>query len=332
MPSGHPQLLPRSCSALNFCQLSAYVTCVYFCGSLWGQIDHCPSWDGGWLTLICRSRKHAPSSFDWTPYMPDIFSLARKSINTPITLGDAGSTQIPASRPVAYQYQAIGPRASVSGGAKLAKLGKMLVFLLGKGGPPEPVQMADLAIIPPTGGELDGAYGEDGRGEKRVVSPGARGLLSVFLSVRTYVHPSNGGRWAVEIALMMSSTLNSLAARVGEETMLREIGRVPPNGELTRDDARVVVDALLPLVLEMVYSKNPSVSAVSNVCLSSLAALSPQTVAPAAAELILRALDPVASINHTHQVCSRAIAFAALRYGVLPLYMSAVLLVFCRLK
>lgn len=305
-------IAPLMSSSIFLTTLRACDLCVYFCGSLWGQIDHCPSWDGGWLTLICRARKGTPSSFDWTPYMPDIFSLARKSINTPITLGDAGSAPIPASRQVAHEYQAIGPRASRSGGAQLTKLGKMLVFLLGKGGPPEPVHMADLTIVPPTGGEVDGAYGGDGGGKKRMVSPGARGLLSVFLSVRTYVHPSNGGRWAVEIALMMNSTLSCLAARVGEETVLREVGRIPPNGGLTRDDARVVVDALLPLVLEMVYSKDPYVRTVSNMCLSSLAALSPQSVAPAAAELILRALDPVASINHTHQVLFWANAVAVL--------------------
>ncbi|CAN0482407.1 unnamed protein product, partial [Ectocarpus sp. 12 AP-2014] len=52
--------------------------------SLWGQVDHCPAWDGAWLTLLCRARKYASASFDWTPYMADIYSSARASIHTPV--------------------------------------------------------------------------------------------------------------------------------------------------------------------------------------------------------------------------------------------------------
>lgn len=204
---------------------------------------------------------------------------------------------------MAYQYQSFGPAASRSAGVKLNKLSKLMVFLLGKGGPAQQVRFSDVAIVPPTGQRVGAEQDVDGSDAQRAVSPGALNLLSLFRSLRTYFHPSNGGRWSLELGLMVNYVLHALAARVGAESVLREGGiPLPPTGELTRDDAGFVVDALLPLVLEMVYSKDPSVMSLSNMSLSTLASLSPKTVAPSSAELILRALDPVASINHTHQV------------------------------
>lgn len=217
-------------------------------------------------------------------------------------MGDAGSAPLPGDRHVAYQYNSIAPVASFSAGDKLKKLGKMLVFFLGKGGPVDVVSVSDLAIVPTAeeSGSNAYAYGDDSN--KRAVSPGAQQLLSLFRGLRTYFQPSNGGWWSFEMALLMNCVLHSLAWRVGEETALREAGQSTRTGELTRDDAGLVVDALLPLVLEMVYSKNSSVGTMSNYCLSTLASLSPKSVTPAVVELVLRALDPVASINHTHQV------------------------------
>lgn len=238
--------------------------------------------------------------------MADIYSFARASVHTPVSVGDAGSAPLMRGRPVAYQYQSFGPSASRSPGVRLNKLSKLMVFLLGMGGPAELVRVPDVAIVPPAGQDAGAAQdGGDGSGLllRRTVSPGALKLLSLFRGLRTYFHPSNGGRWSLEMGLMVNYVLRSLASRVGAESVLREGGLPPPpTGELTRDDAGLVVDALLPLVLEMVYSKDPSVGSLSNMCLSALASLSPKSVAPAFAELILRALDPVASINHTHQV------------------------------
>ncbi|CAM9479929.1 unnamed protein product, partial [Laminaria digitata] len=268
---------------------------------LWGQVDHCPSWDGAWLTLMCRATQHPPSTFDWTPYMADIYNLARATIKTPVSMGDAGAAPLPRSRHVAYQYHSIAPSACRSGIVKLNKLAVMVVFFLGKGGPAELVRMSDVAIVPPAGEGVDGAYGGGGGDKQHLISPGAQDLMSLFRGLRTYFHPSNGGRWTTDLAFLTNFVLSGLAERVGCETVLREAGRSPPTGELTRGDAQLVVDALLPLVLEMVYSKDSSMGSIANNCLSVLATLSPKTVAPAAVEVILRALDPVASINHTHQ-------------------------------
>lgn len=220
---------------------------------------------------------------------------------------------------MAYQYQSFGPSASRSPGAKLNKLSKLMVFLLGKGGPAEPVRVSDVAIVPPMGQDMVRAAHDDGdgSGRQRTVSPGALKLLSLFRGLRTYFHPSNGGRWSVEMGLMLNYVLRGLASRVGAESVLREGGLPPPPaGELTRDDAGLVVDTLLPLVLEMVYSKDPSVGSLSNMCLSALASLSPRSVAPAFAELILRALDPVASINHTHQVSPDLVFLCFRTHGI----------------
>lgn len=270
--------------------------------SLWGQVDHCPAWDGAWLTLLCRARKSTSATFDWTPFMADIYRFARASIHTPVSMGDAGSAVLMRGRTVAYQYQSFGPAASRRPTAMLKKLSKLMVFLLGKGGPAEVVEIRDVAIVPPASQIVGGPQAGDGIGEERTVSPGALHLLSLFRGLRTYFHPSNGGRWTTELALVVNYVLKGVASRIGGESVLRELGWSPSTGELSRDDAGLVVDVLLPLVLEMVYSKDPSVGSLANMCLSTLASLSPQKVAPAAAELVLRALDPVASINHTHQV------------------------------
>lgn len=235
--------------------------------------------------------------------MADIYNLARATIHTPVSMGDAGAAPLPRSRQVAYQYQSIAPSACRSRFVKLNKLAVMAVFFLGKGGPAELVRMSDVAIIPPAGGcGIDGAYGGGEGDKKHLISPGAKHLMSLFRGLRTYFHPSNGGGWTTDLAFLTNFVLSGLAERVGCETVLREAGRSPPTGELSRGDAQLIVDALLPLVLEMVYSKDLSTGSIANSCLSVLAALSPKTVAPAAVEVIFRALDPVASINHTHQV------------------------------
>ena len=230
--------------------------------------------------------------------MPAIYNLARASIHTPVSMGEAGSVPLQLGRQVAYQFQSIAPIAARSSSVIFGKLGKMLVFLVGRGGPTKMIRMSDVAIVPPAGDDC----GSDG--VQRMVSPGALQVLSLFRGLRTYVHPSNGGRWSVEIALMMYCVLDSLAARVGTESTLRDAGLSLPGGELSRDDALLLTTGLLPLVLEMIYSKDASVGAIANNCLCNLSTLSPKSVAPAFAELILRALDPVASINHTHQVTS----------------------------
>jgi len=238
--------------------------------------------------------------------MADIYSFARASIHTPVSVGDAGSAPLMRGRRVAYQYQSFGPSASRLPGVRLNKVSKLMIFLLGKGGPAELIRVSDVAIVPTSAQSIDGQGGDGGGSSsirQRTVSPGALSLLSLFRSLRTYFHPSNGGRWSLELGLTVNYVLRALASRAGAESVLREEGLPPPpTGRLTRDDAGLVVDALLPLVLEMVYSKDPSVGSLSNMCLASLASLSPKTVAPASVELILRALDPVASINHTHQV------------------------------
>lgn len=252
--------------------------------------------------------------------MADIFSLARSSIHTPVSMGDAGSAPLPRPRHVAYQYQSICPGASRSSSAKIFKLGQLLVFLLGKGGLPQQVRFSDVAIVPPAEESIGDAHPDDGSGGLRTISPGAQHLLSLFRGLRTYFHPSNGGQWSIEVALVTNMVLTSLAERVGEETVLREAGRSPPTGELTRDDAGVVIEALLPLVLEMVYSKDSSVGSLSEICLSILAALSPKRVAPAFVDLVLRALDPVASINHTHQVRFRGIYECTCFFSFFPFF------------
>lgn len=239
--------------------------------------------------------------------MADIYNLARESIHTPVSMGDAGSAPLPRGRQVEYHYQSIAPSACRRGFVRLHKLAVIMVFFLGKGGPAELVRMSDVAIVPLAGEDTDGAYGGVAGDIQRLISPGAKELMSLFRGLRTYFHPSNGGRWATDLALLTNFVLSGVAERVGCETVLREVGRSPPAGELMRGDAHLLVDALLPLVLEMVYSKDLYVGSIANNCLSVLAALSPKTVAPASVEVIFRALDPVASINHTHQVRYRQV-------------------------
>lgn len=231
--------------------------------------------------------------------MSDMYSFARSTIHTPVSMGDAGAVPLPGGRKVAFQYQAIAVTASRHNYYTIGKVAKMLVFLLGRGGAPELVRVSDVAIVPAA---EDDRNGDGGAEKQRNVSPGAQQMLSLFRGLRTYFHPSNGGRWSFEMAVLMHYVLCAVAWRVGKESALRQVGRSPPAGALTHDDAGLVVDALLPLVLEMVYSKDSGVVAIANYCLTNLATLSPKSVTPMAAELILRALDPIASINHTHQV------------------------------
>ncbi|CAN0096894.1 unnamed protein product, partial [Discosporangium mesarthrocarpum] len=285
--------------------------------SLWAQVDHCSAWDGAWLTLLVRARKHVRPGFDWGPFLSDIYTMARTCVHTPVSVGEAGSAPLPEGRQVAYQYRSLS--VSSSSGAILGKLGKLLVYLLGKGAEGKRVvDEMNVAVIPVADGVGGGSYGNGCYGsettavhkESRQVSVGALRLIALLRALRTYFHPSNAGRWSGKLGVLLLSVCRSLSKRIGEESVIREAKaetRPRPEDmpvgspELTKDDATVVVGAILPLVHEMVYSKDPAAGSLAQYCLAVLSSISPRTVAAGFPRLVLNALDPVASVNHAHQ-------------------------------
>ncbi|CAM9175751.1 unnamed protein product [Choristocarpus tenellus] len=278
--------------------------------SLWAKVDHCGAWHGTWLILLARARKKLSANFDWGPYLPDIYTMARASIRTPVSMGEAGSAPLPESRQVTYQYQAFAPTGSATPG----KLAKLLVYLLGKGNQDREVEEVSITIIPPSDSLNSGSSLEHTKGDsKRLVSHGALSLLGLLRSLRTYFHPSNAGPWSRSLGLLLVFVCEALAKRIGEESTRREFRRSslvecshqPEDarmyGDLSKDDAALVIRALLPLVHEMGYSKDPFASALAQMSLALLASISPRTVAASSPDLILRALDPVSSVIHSHQ-------------------------------
>ncbi|CAM9930549.1 unnamed protein product, partial [Phaeothamnion confervicola] len=167
------------------------------------------------------------------------------------------------------------------------------------------------------------------------VSRGAAALVTLFHSQRHYFHPSNYGAWSTSLGTFTGWVCGYLAREVGAQAARDEVAAGSGGGScsagtlvgggggggrggasLRVDDVTVLVETLLPLAHEMLFSKHPRVSENGEASLKVLALISPRLTAPATLALVLRAVDPVAAVNYAHQT---PVAIKALARVLRPL-------------
>ncbi len=258
----------------------------------WQTIDNCPEWDLLWLRLFCRARKYT-RRFDWAAHIPHLSTYLLSTFSLPL-----GSVPGPEQKRFPSRFRALF-QPPIQHYNRLLLLSKLVVFLLGQGGdtavdvplrptPPNPEEGEDFRPVPCSGA--------------------AKHLLLLLSSLRTFFYPSNAGQWSDELGVFLSYLSGALARRVGWQEADADYGYTGGDGDggevpippLPERDATAVVEGILPLAHNCLYSKRGAAVAAGEQTLKTLACLRPASVARLTVPLLVQALDP-GSLTTTHQ-------------------------------
>ena len=309
-------LLPSRCSPHFFQQ----VLPEWF--DAWTNIDRCPEYDFLWLALFCRARKYLAASDDsvadqgsggtisttgvdwrttWRWIRQRLLTMCQYWCLLPIggTTTDKW-TQAPHPRPRACpaKLKALATASSSyeEGIDFVAKIAKLLVASMGH----------DLI---PVGRPRN-------TDNERMISEGTADILRFLSYVAPYFHPSNLGSWTFTLGAFLHYFCYELACRMGAAAGLRElranhetvydtmVSEQPAMSseiiELPAHEWVALVDALLPLCQQALYSKNSHVSRAAEAAMLYLVQMDPRVTAPSFCDFGMRALD-VTAVNSAHQ-------------------------------
>mmetsp|Transcript_4858 Transcript_4858/g.11567 ORF Transcript_4858/g.11567 Transcript_4858/m.11567 type:complete len:2224 (+) Transcript_4858:205-6876(+) len=275
---------PSRCSSAFYTELMP----IWF--ECWTNIDRCPEMEYLWLALFCRARKHLPADYDWGPIRRRLLTHSQYWLQLPI--GGASldksfpNASAPRSRTCPSRLKVfVGSSSSYEEGIDfVAKVAKLLVVGLGKGVP------------------MDG------------VSEGSKDVLR-FLSFATpYFNPSNIGSWTFTLGAFLHYFCYELCCRVGtagsmealkvsKPDLAKALCNVEPSltvAAIPHHEVVALMDALLPLCQQALYSKNGHVGRAGEAAMLYLTQIDPMRVTPAFIDFATRALD-ISAVNLAHQ-------------------------------
>lgn len=256
----------------------------------WTNIDRCPEMEFLWLALFCRARKHLPADFDWGPIRRRLLTHSQYWLQLPI--GGASldksfpNVSAPRSRTCPSRLKVfVGSSSSYEEGIDfVAKVAKLLVVGLGKGVP------------------VDG------------FSQGSKDVLR-FLSFATpYFNPSNIGSWTFTLGAFLHYFCYELCCRIGtvgsmealkvsKPDLAKALCDVEPSltvATIPHHEVVALMDALLPLCQQALYSKNGHVGRAGEAAMLYLTQIDPVRVTPSFIDFATRALD-ISAVNLAHQ-------------------------------
>ncbi|KAL3944784.1 MAG: hypothetical protein SGBAC_001155 [Bacillariaceae sp.] len=256
----------------------------------WTNIDRCPEMEFLWLALFCRARKHLPADYDWGPIRRRLLTHSQYWLQVPI--GGASldksfpNASAPRSRTCPSRLKVfVGSSSSYEEGIDfVAKVAKLLVVGLGKGVP------------------IDG------------VSEGSKDVLR-FLSFATpYFNPSNIGSWTFTLGAFLHYFCYELCCRIGtagsiealkvsRPDLAKALCDVEPSltvAAIPHHEVVTLMNALLPLCQQALYSKNGHVGRAGEAAMLYLTQIDPVRVTPAFIDFATRALD-ISAVNLAHQ-------------------------------
>ncbi len=154
----------------------------------------------------------------------------------------------------------------------------------------------------------------DKRNGPTAMSEGTSDILRFLSFIAPYYNPSNSGSWSFPIGAFLHYLSYELCARVGVMAGLKVLQREHAvashqlleedpylqNVNLTGSEIVALMDGMLPLCQQALYSKNPSISHAGETSLLYLAQIDPSRVTPPLLDFSLRALD-VSSVHLSHQ-------------------------------
>lgn len=256
----------------------------------WTNIDRCPEMEFLWLALFCRARKHLPTDYDWGPIRRRLLTHSQYWLQLPIggTSLDKNfpNASAPRSRTCPSRLKVfVGSTSSYEEGIDfVSKVAKLLVVDLGKGVP------------------VDG------------VSEGTKDVMR-FLSFATpYFNPSNIGSWTFTLGAFLHYFCYELCCRVGtagsmdalkvsKPDLAKALCDVEPNltvAAIPSHEVVALMNALLPLCQQALYSKNGHVGRAGEAAMLYLTQIDPMRVTPAFIDFATRALD-ISAVNLAHQ-------------------------------
>lgn len=256
----------------------------------WSNIDRCPEMDFLWLALFCRARKHMPVNYDWGPLRRRLLTHSQYWLQLPIG-GASMDKSFPRASPP--RSRSCPARLKVFAGASssyeegidfVAKVTKLLVIGLGSGAT------------------------EEG------ISEGTRDVLRFLNFVTPYFNPSNLGSWTFTLGAFLHYFSYELSCRVGiaasmesmkvsRPTLVEALCQVEPPltaAHLPPQEIVALIDALLPLCQQSLYSKNGHVGRAGEAAMLYLVQIDPVRVTPSFIDFATRALD-ISAVNLAHQ-------------------------------
>lgn len=280
-------LFHPSCCSTNYYKSVLPLWC-----ESWTNIDRCPEYDFLWLALLCRARKFvAPDDFDWTFIRKRLLTNSQYWLQLPI-----GGTAFDKSFPRAMnpRSRSCPPRLKVFVGASstyeegidfVAKVCKLLVTGLG------------------TGPSVRG------------YSEGTSDVLTFLAYVVPYMNPSNLGSWTFTLGAFLHYFCYELCCRVGTAAGLATLKESNPDlaqyyqtkiqsgsssHSLQAHEVVALLDALLPMCQQALYSKNGHVGRAGEAAMLYLVQIDPIHTCPAFADFATAALD-IRAVNLSHQ-------------------------------
>lgn len=256
----------------------------------WSNIDRCPEIDFLWLALFCRARKHLPTTFDWGPIRRRLLTHSQYWLQLPIggTSMDKSfpNVSVPRSRSCPSRLKVFaGASSSYEEGIDfVAKVAKLLVLGLGTG-------------------ERDGKLSE-----------GTRDVLRFLNFVTPYFNPSNLGSWTFTLGAFLHYFSYEFCCRIGATGSMEALRSTRPElvdalcqveppmavTYLPPQEVVALMNALLPLCQQSLYSKNGHVGRAGEAAMLYLTQIDPPRVTPAFIDFATRALD-ISAVNLSHQ-------------------------------
>jgi Proteasome-substrate-size regulator, mid region/Domain of unknown function (DUF3437) len=276
------------------CSQEFYLSVLPHWWDAWTNIDRCPEYDFLWLALLCRARKYV-RDYDWTPIRKRILTHCQFWLQLPIG-GTSMDPSFPrASNPRTRSCPArlkifTGSGSSYDEGIDfVAKVTKLLVAGLGSG------KLMESSNRP-------------------AVTEGTYDMLLFLSFVTPYFNPSNLGQWtftlgaflhyfSYELCCRLGAVAGNVALKQSHPDVLDALLKVQLGSHLSEIPAHEVVlllDALLPLCQQTLYSKNGHVGRAGEAAMLYLVQIDPTHTTPAFIDFACRALD-ISAVNLSHQ-------------------------------
>mmetsp|Transcript_13477 Transcript_13477/g.20082 ORF Transcript_13477/g.20082 Transcript_13477/m.20082 type:complete len:2221 (-) Transcript_13477:217-6879(-) len=287
------------------CTSKFYLEVMPFWMESWNSVDRCPEFDFLWLVMFCRARKYVePGSYDWGPLRRRLLTQCGYWLQIPVGGVSADKSFPRASLPRSRGFPArlksfVGSGSSYQEGIDfVSKVSKLVVFTVGKDDNSSMVSS-----------ELGSAAGGEGS-----MSSGAKDILRFLSFVAPYFNPSNSGPWTFPLGALLHYLSYELCHRIGTTAGVRVLEQSHPKlaknlqlaepylacMEIPSREIVGILDALLPLCQQALYSKNGHVSRAGESALLYLTQIDPAHIAPPFLDFATRALD-VSSVNLSHQ-------------------------------
>ncbi len=285
------------------CSSKFYVNIMPVWLDCWSSIDRCPEFDFLWINMFCRSRRFLrEGDYDWGPLRRRLLTLCGYWLQIPVggrssdktfpRAAEAKSRNIP-SRLKSFVRNDSSYQEGVD---FVAKVSKLLVFCCGK-----------------NDGLKDGEQQSADPLSSTAVSHGTEDLLRFFSFVGPYFNPSNTGSWTFPLGVMLHYISFELCRRIGRDSsqvtlsqtlpmLASTVAEVEPfklNPRIPDHEIALILDSILPLCQQALYSKSSHVSRAGEAALLYLAQIDYKICAPLL-DFAMRALD-ISSVTQSHQ-------------------------------